>query len=329
MSQNFSGTRNIISFLLIAGTLLLLVYISFNPNEDKQQTIRIGINQWPGYEYLFIAKKQGFFKQADINIELVELGSLAEVRRAFEREKVDGMAATIIEILEAYKYSGNIAQPILITDYSNGADEILGSSKITTIKELLGRKIGVEAGSLSTYLVNRALKINNINSSEVVMIPMKTHAMTSALKTGKVDAITSYPPLSTLIKKELTVNILFNSSSIPNEILDLVAINQKTLAKHPELQKKFIKAWKFTLDYVAKHPDESYSILTERLPMSIEEFKQSMKQIYLVNAEEQQSYFNGHGILKENLIKTGEIVFMHFDNKEIDYSQFIYDEHFN
>ena len=73
MSQNFSGKRNTITFLLIAATLLLFVYISSNPYESKQETIRIGIHQWPGYEYLFIAKKQGFFKQVGLDIELVEL----------------------------------------------------------------------------------------------------------------------------------------------------------------------------------------------------------------------------------------------------------------
>ena len=104
MSHNFSNTRNIISFLLLAAILLLLAYLESNPYSSKRNTIAIGITQWPGFEYLFIAQKQGFFKQAGLNIELVELDSLAEVRRAFERGKVDGMAATLVEVLEAYKY---------------------------------------------------------------------------------------------------------------------------------------------------------------------------------------------------------------------------------
>ncbi len=165
MSQNFSGKRNIISFLLIAGTLLLFVYLSFNPYENKQETIRIGITQWPGFEYLFITHKQGFFKQAGIDIELVELSSLAEVRRAFERGKVDGMAATLVEVLEAHKYSEQIAQTIAVIDYSNGADEILASKQFKNLKDLKGKKIGVEAGSFSSYLVSRALEINDIKYS--------------------------------------------------------------------------------------------------------------------------------------------------------------------
>ena len=325
MSQNFSGKRNTITFLLIAATLLLFVYISSNPYGHKQETIRIGINQWPGYEYLFIAKKQGFFKQAGLDVELVELSSLTEVRRAFERGKVDGMASTLIEVLEAFKYSGKIAQPVLIIDYSNGADEILGSTKITTIKELKGKKIGVESGSLSTYLVSRALEMNDIKSSEVLIMPMELHDMPIALKTGEVDAITSYPPASVAIKKQMKVNVLFDSSTLPNEILDVVTINNEILAKNPELQNKLLQTWKLILEYSDNYSEEAYSILTERLMISVNEFKQAMGHIILVGHHEQSQYFK-EDLLMKSLLKTGEVVFKHLEVEEIDYSQFIYNE---
>jgi len=325
MSQNFSGKRNTITFLLIAATLLLLVYISSNPYVSKLETIRIGIHQCTGHEHLFIAKKQGFFKQAGLDVELVELSSLTEVRRAFERGKVDGMASTLIEVLEAFKYSGKIAQPVLIIDYSNGADEILGSTKINTIKELNGKKIGVESGSLSTYLVSRALEMNDIKSSEVVIMPMELHDMPTALKTGKVDAITSYPPTSVAIKKQMGVNVLFDSSTIPNEILDVIAINKEVLAKNPELQKQLLQTWKLTLDYTRNYSEEAYNILTERLMISVNDFKQAMDHINLVGHHEQSQYFK-EGLLMESLLKTGEVVFKHLEVEEIDYSQFIYNE---
>lgn len=326
MSQNFSGTRNIILFLLVAAILLLLVYTSSNSDLKKQETIRIGITQWPAFEYLFVTKKQGFFKQAGIDIELVELSSLAEVRRAFERGKVDGMTTTLVEVLEAYKYSGQVAQPILVTDYSKGADEILACEPIKAIKDLKGKKIGVEAGSMSAYLVKFALDANNIDYSEVVIMPMEAHKLSSALKSGKVDAITTYPPRSIAIKKQQDVNVIFDSSAIPQKMLDVIALNQKILEKNPNFQIQFIKAWGLTLDYAHKHPEDAYNTLTDRIPISIDEFKQSMKLIHLVNADEQVEYFNQNDVVKNNLIETGSIVFEDSDIKDIEYSKFIYNK---
>ena len=329
MSQNLSGTRNIISFVLIAATLLLLVYISSNPYESKQETVRIGITQWPGFEYLFIAKKQGFFKQVGLNIELVELSSLSEVRRAFERGKVDGMASTLVEVLEAYKYSDQIAQPILITDYSKGADEILASGQIKSIKDLKGKKIGIESGSMSSYFLSIALELNDIKYSEVVMMPMELHTLHKALKSGKVDAITSYPPLSIAIKKQLDVNVIFDSSSIPHKLLDIIAIKKEVIEKNPDLQNRFKQAWKLTLEFAQQHPEESYNTLTERLPISIDEFKHAMSLVHLVSAQEQEQYFSKEGVLNNNLIKVGRVVFKHLDNEKIDYSQFLYKDYVN
>jgi NitT/TauT family transport system substrate-binding protein len=323
MSQNLSGKRNIITFLLIASMLLVFVYLSLNPHEAKKETIRIGITQWPGFEYLFITKKQGFFKKAGIDIELVELSSLAEVRRAFERGKIDGMASTLVEVLEAYKYSEQVAQPIAIIDYSDGADEILAHKSLNNINDLKGKKIGIEAGSLSSYLVNCALEINNIDISDVVIMPMELHMLPKALKSGKVDAITSYPPVSVAIKKQLDVNILFDSSSIPQKLLDVVAINKNILKNNPKLQMSFLQAWGETLKYVEEHKEDSYLTLTERLQISTDEFKKSMSLIHLVDNNEQESYFKDN-ILKENLKTTGEIVFKHLDTTKFDYSIFLY-----
>ncbi len=323
MSQIFSSKRNIISFLSIATMLILLVYLSSNPYVSKQETLRIGITEWPGFEYLFIAKKQGFFKQAGLDIELVELSSLAEVRRAFERGKIDGMAATLVEVLEAYKYSDQIAQPIVVIDYSNGADEILANKEFKSLNDLKGKRIGVEAGSMSSYIVSRALEINDIDYSEVIMIPMGLFKLPKALKSGKVDAITSHPPVSVAIKKELKVNVLFDSSLIPQNLLDVIAINKNILKVRPKLRQSFIQAWGETLKYAENNPESSYQILTERLHISIQEFKNSMSLIRLVDIDEQEQYFS-EGIIEDNLIKTGDIVFRHLDTSKIDYSKFIY-----
>ena len=324
MSQNFSGRRNIILFLLISVTLLLYIYISLNPTNNPTKKLHIGITQWPGFEYLFIAKKQKFFEQVGLDIELVELSSLSEVRRAFERGKIDGMTATLVEVLEAYKYSGRIAQSVLVTSYSKGADEILASQNIKSMRDLRGKKIGLVAGSFSAYLVNYALAMNDIKESEVILMPMELHKLTSSLKSGKVDAITSYPPKSILIKKQLNTNVIFSSASIAQNILDVIALDKNILEKTPDLQNKFIEAWGLTLDYVSKNTEESYSTLAERLYISAEDFKKAMNNIHLVNKAEQDAYLNDVDALTKCFKNTGDIVLRHLDLENFDYSRFIF-----
>ncbi len=317
--------RNIILFLIVAIPLLLLIYLSLQTKNTPENSIRIGINQWPGFGYLFIAKKEGFFKEAGLNIELVELSSLVEVRRAFERGKVDGMAATSIELLEAYKYSRRIAQAIIIIDYSNGADVILGSPQVNTLDDLRGKKIGVENGSLSLYMTLRALELNAIKQSEVTMVSMDLHDMLHSLRTEKVDAIYSYIPESEVIKKQFSVNHLFDSSDIPGEIIDIIAIDQDVLLRFPELQTKLQQVWARTLEYVMNNPENAYNILTARIPISINEFRKYMRYVYLVGPHEQFEFLKPRGKLQQNLNKIGSIVYSHTKN-DLDYSQFVYNK---
>ncbi len=84
------------------------------------------------------------------------------------------------------------------------------------------------------------------------------------------------------------------------------------LINNPGLQKQFLQAWKDTLEYVENNNEDSYRTLTERLPITIEEFKNSMSLIHLVGLDEQDQYFNEDGIVQDNLVKTGDVVFLPF-----------------
>ena len=57
--------------------------------------IRIGINAWPGNEFLFLAQEKGFFAAQGVDVRLIEYSSLGDVRRAFDRGQIDGMTGTI------------------------------------------------------------------------------------------------------------------------------------------------------------------------------------------------------------------------------------------
>ena len=320
--------RNIILFLFLAIPLLIVIHFSLNTSSDQIDTIRIGINHWPGYEYLFIAKKEGFFKEAGLNIELVELSSLTEVRRAFEREKIDGMAATVVEVLEAYKNSERVAQIALVTDYSDGADVILSSPNINSIKDLKGKKIGVETGSLSLYMIYRALYLNSLKPSDVMLVPIELHDMASSLKSGKVDAITSSPPASITVKKLINANQVFDSSEIPGEILGIVAIDKNILAQFPELQEKLHKVWAQTLQFAKTNPKKAYETLVERFPISVNEFKKSMEYVSLISDNEQIQFLQPNGKAIESLKIVGNFMFMN-SNQKIDYPEFIYSKSVN
>ena len=284
MSQNFSGFKNILLFLFAAIILVVFIHTSLQTEKKQKDAIRIGIFEWPGHEFLFVSQHKGFFKDIGLNIELVELSSLTEIRRAFEKGKIDGMATSLMQVIKAHKYSKRTAKIVLVTDYSNGAHKIVTLPEIKSMQDLKGKKIGFKSQCVCEYLVKRALEINNIKPEDVELVPLKQHLLPNALTSRKLDAISTLPPASITLNKLMNVNEVFNSAKIPNEIINVLAIDKEILAKHPKIQNKLYKVWKRTLDFVNNNND-AYNILTDRLMISIEDFKQSLKSIKIVNNE--------------------------------------------
>ena len=82
-------------FGFIAAALGLFSVLALSAcSEAPSDPLRVGINPWPGYGPLFLAADKGFFAEEGIDVELVELTSLADVRRAFERGQIDGMTSS-------------------------------------------------------------------------------------------------------------------------------------------------------------------------------------------------------------------------------------------
>jgi len=110
--------------ILLGYTILVMIFF-LGCSTKSDDPIRIGINAWPDYEFLFMAEELGICEQERLSIKLIEISSLSDARRAYDRKQIDGMACTMIELLSARNRS--FRQPILtlLADFSDGADVII------------------------------------------------------------------------------------------------------------------------------------------------------------------------------------------------------------
>jgi len=75
-------------------TILLLIVCIANiacTEQSAQKTLRVGFNTWPGYEFIYLAKVKGMYRKHGLDVKLVELNALGDVRRSFERGQIDVM----------------------------------------------------------------------------------------------------------------------------------------------------------------------------------------------------------------------------------------------
>ncbi len=121
---------------------------------------------------------------------------------------------------------------VLPTSTSCGADACIVTNTITDIKQLRGKKIYGLAKTVSEYCFVRNLEILGEKEFDYAFTNMDPAAAALNMQQGRkgFDAIVVWNPfvLETLNKRKDT-RILFDSTSIPGEIIDMVVIAQAAL----------------------------------------------------------------------------------------------------
>ena len=226
--------------------------------------LRIGINPWPGYEHFFLAQELGLYDTTLVRVRVVELSSLSDTRRAFERGQRDAFAVTPIEVLLARENSGRRPVVVLATDVSEGADVLLAGPGIGDLHDLRGRRIGVEPGTLNVYLVSRALERVGLTLADVVLVSLEPPQMLAALRRGAVDAVASYPPASLAMAAMPGVTTLFSSLELPGEILGVASVDSAYLATHRPAVVALLRGFEAAREFALAHPDEADARMAAR-----------------------------------------------------------------
>ena len=255
----------------------------------KSAALRVGINPWPGYEFLYLAQEKGFYREAGLEVRLVEFNSLSDARRAYERGQINVLASTVIEVLQARDYSARSPQIVQVVDYSNGADVILARSGLTNGAGLRGARVGLELASLGIYVLARGLEKSGLSLGDVKMVSMDQLLMEEAFRNGELDAIVTYPPTSTKVLRDSRANTVFSSAEIPGEVIDVIAIEAEVNQQRPGEVAKLLRAYHRAIAYTQENPAEAYRIMAAREGLTPEEFRTSLTGGIRVLAESDQA----------------------------------------
>ncbi|MHC4799261.1 MAG: type 2 periplasmic-binding domain-containing protein, partial [Planctomycetota bacterium] len=123
---------------------------------------------------------------------------------------------------------------ILPTSTSYGADALIVAGNITDIKQLKGKNVYGLAKTVSEYCFVRNLEIRGEKETDYKFTNMDPGAAAMAMQQKRqgYDAIVVWNPfvLETL-KKRKDARVLFDSTSIPAEIIDMVVMSEESLNK--------------------------------------------------------------------------------------------------
>lgn len=279
----------------------LVLFLVLPACTEPTVPLRIGTIPWPGYEFLHLADELGYFTDEGVDVRLVEFTSLTDTRRAFERGQLDAWATSLVELLQSRERSGRRSQAFLVLDCSNGADVILARPPITSVADLRGKRVAAEPGTLDVVLLYWALRSVALTFADIHLVPIPQSQVPRAFARGEVDAAVTYPPNATMMLRHTDARKIFDSTQVPNAIVDVLAADADLLAKRSPEFAAITKAFERARRYAVENPDKALPIMARYENITPKEMGEALSGMRTVPLAEQVAYFKTQGLLEEAL----------------------------
>lgn len=210
-------------------------------------TFKIAWSHYTGWEPWQLAAHQKILKKwADkygIGIELVLINDYVESINLYTAGGFQGCAMTNMDALTIPASGGVDSTALIIGDFSNGNDGIV-MKKGSQVKDLKGREIKLVQLSVSHYLLARALASNGMSERDVKLVNTSDADIAALFaEDPSAAAVTWNPPLMQC-RNVKGANLVFDSSKIPGEIIDLMVVQSDSPAS---LKKALVGAWYDTM----------------------------------------------------------------------------------
>lgn len=230
----------------------------------KKELLTLSFGAMPAVDSLpvYIAEKEGYFKDEGLNLALSSFKSPKDRDAALTSGHLDG-ANTDLIALSTYRQGD---MDVKVVSQSIGTFSVLtGNDSINTVNDLKGKKVGYAKNQAPYYFLDEALKthdlsINEVGFEEVPQIPVRVELTLN----HKIDATVVPEPFRTIGLsqglKELTNS---NELGIQSTVF---GFTNESLTNNEEAIEAFYRAYNKGVDYVNNHDlDDYYDVLKEKI----------------------------------------------------------------
>lgn len=208
-------------------------------------SIYVGWMPWPYAQETGILKK--WADKYSIQIELTEVNDYVESINQYTAGAFDGVVVTNMDCLTIPAAGGVDTTAIILGDYSNGNDAVILKRKNPDdhpkLADIAKRKVNLVQLSVSQYLLARALDTVHLTERDLSLVNTSDADIVAAFGTDDVGAVVTWNPQVGEVLKSKLAEKVFDSSQIPGEIIDMMAVKTAALKDNPKLGMALTGAW--------------------------------------------------------------------------------------
>ena len=153
----------IMSLMII---ILIFFVVGCSQTQVQQQEsapLKIGILAYPGFAPFYIADEKGFFEKHGVDVEVVTFVDVPNAISALASNKVQLLFSSA-DFTTILSDSGINVKEIFASDIGYGSDGLVVTEDINSLSELKGKKVHLDMGTPSHFLLAYLAKQENVAS---------------------------------------------------------------------------------------------------------------------------------------------------------------------
>jgi NitT/TauT family transport system substrate-binding protein len=245
------------AFAAAAATCLLMSFAFASRGLAAEKTsfnvawsIYVGWMPWDYADHSGILKK--WADKYGIKIKLTQINDYVESINQYTAGQFDACVMTNMDMLTIPAAGGVDSTALIVGDFSNGNDGVVLKGKGKALADIKGQKINLVELSVSHYLLIRALAGIGLRERDIKVVNTSDADIVAAFAAPATTAVVTWKPQLSAVLGAPNAQLVFDSSKIPGEILDLMVVNTATLNSNPKLGKALVGAWYETLAVMMK-----------------------------------------------------------------------------
>lgn len=274
-------------FKRLSITTALASTLLFSGLSEAAAPLKIGYSDWPGWVAWQVAIEKGWFKEAGVDVKFDWFDYSASMD-AFTAGKIDAVTVTNGDALVTGS-GGAKNVMIIVTDYSNGNDMIVAKSGIKSLKDLKGKKVGLEVGLVEHLLLLNGLEKAGLKEADLTIVNTKTNETPQALASGDLAAIGAWQPNSgEAMTRVPGSKPIYTSADEPGLIYDVLTVSPSSLSSRKADWQKVVKVWDKVVTYIndPKTQPDAVKIMSARVGLKPEAYLPLLKGTKLLSLED-------------------------------------------
>ncbi|MDO6994522.1 ABC transporter substrate-binding protein [Brachyspira innocens] len=269
-------------------------------NSSSANKIRVAyLADFAGTSAAAIAQEKGFFKEENLDVELVKfLNGPSEIAAMLSK---DIQFAYIGHGAHSLAIQGKVN--VLIPNGLGKSEQIIVGkwANVNDVAGLKGKTVGTQLGTSGDIVLDIALRKAGITKSDVNVVNMDVSGIVSSMVGKKVDAVSVWAPYTFEISKQLGDEV-FVIASITNYLDEAVfpsswIVTPEYQKDNPDIVNRFTRAILKAMDYRSANMEDAIEIVAKLNGTPIDSVAlEEETAIWLTSDDVKKAYSDGEAL---------------------------------